>query len=599
MRKSADYYAEIAGFRATGRRALLAYKQTPMLLFLILALTCQASAASEVKLVPGKPEQGNIAAGKTQSYLLSLNAEDYVQVRVETRAAGIRLEVYGPSGSRVRGFYVGAGDANVDFAVATTGLHRIEIAPAENTAETEYTITLLKVVTLAARLGAAPAKYESSRIKSLRAALEEGRAVSVTDFWEKVKKEGTPLIEPLEGDDKKDLVTFLWRGKSDTHNVLLLWWPYTGQCPDHYRMSRLGESDIWYKTLKVDIHKRFLYKLAINAPHLPVDLELLTPDLLSLLDAATQPDPLNPKRWAVRGDDPDVPQHQGFSVVEMPEAPVQPWSDKRPGVPQGRIERHEFTSKLLKNKREIGVYVPPGYSKDAKQYGLLLLFDESVYLNSERNGTIVPTPTILDNLVSENRIPPMIAVFIDNPLDTRFKELTCDPAFTDFLNSELVPWVRDSYNVTSDARQTVVGGSSVGALAASCAALHYPDTFGNVLSQSGAYWWTPPLRNPADSDLEPDWMAKQFIASPRLPLRFYMDAGSDELDLTGHGGDILVPNRNLRDVLLAKGYEVHYQEFDGGHDGLSWRGTLADGLILLMGNAPPKTSKQSARTRQL
>ena len=576
----------------------MAYKQTPILLFLILALFCQTSAASAVELVLGKPEQGNIAAGKTQSYLLSLNAGDYVQVRIEPRAAGIRLGVYDPSGSKVRGFYVGAGDANVDFAVATTGMHRIEIAPDENTAGTEYTITLLKVIALAARLAAAPANYEGSRIKSLRAALEKGGAVSVTEFWEKVKKEGTPLVEPLEGDDKKALVTFLWRGKSDTHNVLLLWWPYTGQSPDDYRMLHLNETDIWYKTLKVDSRKRFAYRLAINSPHLPVDLGLLTPDLLSLLDAATQPDPLNPKRWAVRGDDPDVPQHQGFSVVEMPKAPVQPWLEKRPAVPQGQIERHEFTSALLKNKREIGVYLPPGYSRDAKPYGILLLFDESVYLNSERNGTIVPTPTILDNLISENRIPPMIAVFVDNPLDTRYKELTCDPTFADSLNSELVPWLRRSYNVTADARRTVIGGSSLGALAASCAGRRYPGTFGNILSQSGAYWWTPPKRNTSDPDPEPGWMAKQFIESPRLPLRFYMDAGTDELDLTGNGGDILVPNRILRDVLLAKGYEVHYQEFDGGHDGLSWRGTLADALILLMGNAPLKPSQQSAGTPQ-
>jgi enterochelin esterase-like enzyme len=33
------------------------------------------------------------------------------------------------------------------------------------------------------------------------------------------------------------------------------------------------------------------------------------------------------------------------------------------------------------------------------------------------------------------------------------------------------------------------------------------------------------------------------------------------------------------DVLRAKGHEVFYQEFQGGHDYLSWRGTLADGLI--------------------
>jgi len=35
--------------------------------------------------------------------------------------------------------------------------------------------------------------------------------------------------------------------------------------------------------------------------------------------------------------------------------------------------------------------------------------------------------------------------------------------------------------------------------------------------------------------------------------------------------------------LLAKGYEVHYQQFVGGHDYLSWRGTFADGLIALIG----------------
>jgi enterochelin esterase-like enzyme len=558
------------------------------ILTLLGSLPCWLAAASNVELAVGKAQEGALRTGEAQSYGLSLGAGDFVEVGVEPHGAELVLIAYGPSGVKFRGAKFGPEEGKFDFVTEAAGRYRLEVAPDEKTKEGSFTLTVNKVVPLAERLAPSRVTYESPRIKTLRAAIESTQPGSVAAFWDEVKKKGTPLIERLADDEKNMLVTFIWKGTPETKNVLLLWFPFTAQWPDDYRFARLGDSDVWYKTVKVDKRKRFIYRLVSNAPDLQASQEPAGGDTLTEIWAGSQTDPLNGKRWAADPGDPDAPQYLGFSAVEMPDAPVQPWLEPRKGVPAGSVEKHPFRSALLKNEREIAVYLPPGYSKSAKPYGLVVLFDEPAYLGDTEHATLVPTPTILDNLISEGRIPPMVALLIDNgPGNARSRELPCNPTFADFLAFELVPWARRLYNLTADPRQSVVGGSSYGGLAAAYAGLRHPETFGNVLSQSGSYWWTPPKSsNPSDFDkeAEPNWVAKQFIASPQLPLRFYLDAGSDEIDFSGQGKSILLPNRHLRDVLLAKGYQVHYQEFAGGHDYLSWRGTLADGLILLMGS---------------
>jgi enterochelin esterase family protein len=189
----------------------------------------------------------------------------------------------------------------------------------------------------------------------------------------------------------------------------------------------------------------------------------------------------------------------------------------------------------------------------------------------------------------------MVAVLIANPSqDTRNKELPPNPAFADFLANELLPWVHARYTVTSDPRLTVVAGSSYGGIAATYAGLRHPEVFGNVLCQSGSFWWAPDhgAGPDADATTETGWLAKEFIKSPKLPLKFWMDAGVFEVDSRGSGGAILEPSRHMRDVLLAKGYEVHYQQFNSGHDYLNWRGTLADGLIALVGSDKTRSSSR-------
>jgi enterochelin esterase-like enzyme len=566
-------------------------QRASLITFFVVAVWSRATLAGEPELKLGQVRESNLSPGQVQSFMVSLGDGDFAQIGVNPRGLALVVKTYDPSGKPFRGAELGPQEDKLNFVAEASGTYRVEVAAVDKRATGAYTIALEKVVTLAARLAPPKPAAESRRIQALLASIQRGEKKSVNSFWEEVRKTGGPLIEPIAGDRDNMAVTFLWRGTPDTRNVMVLWIPYAGVVPDEYLMARLGETDVWYKTIKVDRKMRLAYTLAPNAARLrPLSLGI-DGDAITMIATAARPDPLNPKLYRVDPESVDAPEYRGNSVLEMPDAPPQPYIASRPGVPVGRVGKHQFKSAALKNEREIAIYLPPQYSPRAEPYPLLVLFDEEAYLS------LVPTPTILDNMIAQGRIPPVIALLVGNAKgDVRDRELLCNPGFTAALVTELLPWAHGLYNFTSDPRQTVVAGSSLGGLAAACAGLWHPETFGNILAQSGAFHRAPPSASDAgESSSEPNWLVRQFISSPREPLRFYLDAGSAEFNATGSADAILFCTRTLRDVLQAKGYEVHFQEFVGGHDYLSWRGTLADGLIALMGGAATKSIQDPQR----
>ena len=374
-------------------------------------------------------------------------------------------------------------------------------------------------------------------------------------------------MEPIEGDDAHYLVTFLWRGGEDTENVVVFGGLAGFDKPKENQMTRLLDTDLWYKTYRARSDLRTTYLLSANDPL--TDLRGGSADFGTRL----LPDPLNPRRF-VYSADAEIPDDReaAVSVLELPAAPTQPWIAPRPGVAKGQVEMHRLRSDLLNNERRVWVYTPPGYATSGERYGLLLLFDGLAYID------FIPTPTILDNLLSEGKIPPLVAVIPDSlNQETRNRELPCHEPFVAFLTQELVPWVHERYHVSADPRQAIVGGSSYGGLAAAFVGLRASEHFGNVLSQSGSFWWD---KDPEDA-MPQNWLIEQFVASPRLPVRFYCEVGLRERSA---GIDMVACNWHMRDVLRLKGYEVHYTEFSGGHDYVCWRGSLADGLLKLVGN---------------
>jgi enterochelin esterase family protein len=278
-------------------------------------------------------------------------------------------------------------------------------------------------------------------------------------------------------------------------------------------------------------------------------------------------DPLN-RRTFIYPKDPDsiTGADTAASLLELPLAAPQPWIVKNPGRPEGRLERFRFKSEILKNERRLFVYTPPGYDPQGAPLGLVAVFDGWAYVSQ------VPTPVILDNLIAEKKIPPLVGVFIDNanPL-SRGRELGDHAPMAEFLAKELWPWMQARYRISDDPSRSAIAGSSSGGSAAICAALRHPEIFGNVLAQSGAYF------DDAEGPIGDEWIFRHLIEQPKLPIRFYLDVGRYEPLFSVNA------SRHLRNVLEAKGYAVRYAEFAGGHDYSQWRGTLADGLIALLG----------------
>jgi enterochelin esterase family protein len=540
-------------------------KLAPLLLMLV-CLAPSLSMAEPSTLSVSAPIGGTIQPSARAEFALAVHAGDFVQGRIESSAGAVELDLVTVSGTHIRRL-AAAGSANQDFMfVAEQDAPRLRLRSLGP--QQSYTLTLTQAVGRDAQHPPAPtrASFLSPRMANLAESLTAGGTSE--EFWQAVEAEGTPLVEPGDGSNK--IVTFLWRGAE--RNVRLFGAPSN----DHEWLERLGKSDVWYKSFEVPAATRLSYKLAPDIPDVPGSER----DRRRALLATAQVDPLNKHAWPVAAPD----KFNQDSVVELPDAPPQPWIGEL-GAPKGRLEAHRFASKILGNERDVFIYTSQGFSPDDPGQGLLLLFDAQPYLDK------VPTPTILDNLVAAGKIPPLVAVLIGNPSqEARERELPCNAAFADALATELVPWVKAKTGAAVPAARTVAAGSSYGGLASAYAAFRHPEVFGNVLSMSGSFWWKPETEN------EPEWLTRQIAAGALTPVSSFLSAGLFEAGRDQPG--ILETTRHLRDVLTAKGAAVSYREYAAGHDYLSWRGVLADGLVTLLGVKEPVVLRRSQQLLQ-
>jgi enterochelin esterase family protein len=407
---------------------------------------------------------------------------------------------------------------------------------------------------------------ESEKINTLKRNILEGNTNGINEFWKDIKQNKTPIIEEICGDTDNVLITFLYEGSNKVENVVVLD-GCVGLDYENNKMDRILDTDIWYKTFKVKNDLRFRYFLTVNDP--------LNEDWQKRNQECIRIDPLSNQKVVMPKDD-EKPNSEPWicNVVELPKAEPKLWSVKKDDIPSGNLEMFRYKSEILNDEYRVWIYTPIGYSQDQEPYKMLVLNDGFEYIYG------LSATLLLDNLIYEKQIQPIVAVFIESK-DNRFEMLSCNENFTKFVSEEIVTHIRKTYNVSYKAEDSIIGGLSLGGLAAAYLGLKKPEVFGNVLSQSGSFWWCPewtPKKANSKEDFEETWISNLFKEKERLELKFYLEVGILE------GNTMIKPNMIMKDLLLSKGYDVEYSEFKGGHDYLSWGETLARGLVYLTGN---------------
>jgi len=231
------------------------------------------------------------------------------------------------------------------------------------------------------------------------------------------------------------------------------------------------------------------------------------------------------------------------------------------------FEKHSrFASRFLSSRRDVIVWLPPGYEAGGRYPVLYLqdgqnLFDPATAFG----GRDWQAHRTAECLIRSGAIEPLILVGVGHTGVRRISEYTPtrDPArrkggkgdrYARMLARELKPFIDSSYRTLRGPAGTAVGGSSLGALVSLQAGLLYPRVFGKMALLSPSLWW----HGRCILDLV------RASRSSRRP-RVWLDAG------TAEGPDVLADLRLLRDALVEKQWDLRYCEAEGaGHNEAAW-----------------------------
>jgi predicted alpha/beta superfamily hydrolase len=244
------------------------------------------------------------------------------------------------------------------------------------------------------------------------------------------------------------------------------------------------------------------------------------------------------------------------------------------GTPHPRLRLHrDFPSVYLPDKRNLIVYLPPGYDKQPERAYPVLYLNDGQNLFDPRTS-FIPGQTWqvrehADAAIRAGEVEPLIIVGIYNT-PARLSEYTHEhnwqmggghaAEYGLTLTKEILPWIATQYRVRTDRESTGLGGSSLGGLVSLYLGLRYPTWFGKLAVLSPSVWWNNKSILGYLNELAPAVWDR-----PRV----WLDVGDKEGRKTVH--DVEALNRRLKANHWKPGDTLHYEKVhDGTHDEASW-----------------------------
>ena len=245
-------------------------------------------------------------------------------------------------------------------------------------------------------------------------------------------------------------------------------------------------------------------------------------------------------------------------------------------------------SKLLNREVNINLLIPEEIDQ---KYPLLLL-------NDGQDMEALKVKTIVTDLISRNEIVPMVVagVVAGDRLQEYgvasqkdyLKRGSKAKAYSDYLTTELLPYLIYKYPIEPSAKSRAIAGCSMGGLSAVDIAWNNSTLFEKVGAFSGSFWWRKRnSQSPFYSEQRDRIMHNEIKSDKKKDnLKFWFQTGTQDENSDRNKNGVIDSIDDTLDLIVEltkKGYrpfhDIQYYEVkDGKHNLETWREAMPEFL---------------------